>query len=67
MANIFREALRILNKNGAKTEGEKKLIDAATIPLDILPMFSNMTTEEGLEALVKIVEEKEELNSSQVL
>jgi len=59
MANIFREALRLSEKNGARTEEEEKLLATASIPLDILPGFSDMTTKEGLEELAKRVEGKE--------
>ena len=59
MANIFRQALKILGKNGERTEEEKELVTAATIPLDMLPQFNDMTTPEGLEELAKIVEEAE--------
>ncbi|MBA7588169.1 hypothetical protein ES708_30220 [subsurface metagenome] len=59
MDNIFRKALRILDKNGEMTPEEEKLQDAATIPLDLMPQFSNLTTRQGLGALVKMVEEKD--------
>lgn len=59
MPNIFRQALEILDKDGTRTEEEEELLAAATIPLDILPEFNDMTTGEGLEELAKIVEDKD--------
>lgn len=59
MDNIFRQALEILHKNGEMTEEEQELLAAATIPLDLMPQFSNLTTRQGLEDLAKIVEDKD--------
>ena len=57
MANIFRQALKILgNKNGDMT-GEEEIMSAAMIPLIILSQFDEMPISEGLEELAKIVEE----------
>lgn len=59
--NIFREAKHLLNtkKGSEMNEEELLIINAATIPLTILPGFNEMTTDEGLALLVKIVEAKE--------
>jgi len=58
MANIFREALEILdNKNGDMAEEKEGIMSAAMIPLIILPQFNDMYLRKGLEELAKIVEE----------
>lgn len=60
MANIFREALRILDKKNAGGEltAEEQLTDnAADIPLTLLRIFNDTNTPDGLEELAKIVEE----------
>ncbi|MBA7659015.1 hypothetical protein ES703_66978 [subsurface metagenome] len=59
MANLFRQALEILDKNGGRTEEERKLLNAALIPLNIrgCPFLEDMTIGECLEKLAKIVEE----------
>lgn len=70
MPNIFREAKQLLDKKdaGGELTAEELLTDnAADIPLTLLKMFNDINTPEGLEALAKIVEEKEELNSSRIL
>jgi len=61
MANLFRQALEILGKNGEKTEEERKLLNTALIPLNIrgCPFPNDITIGEGLEELAKIVEEAE--------
>ena len=51
--------MRISHKNGEMTEEELLTVNAADIPLTQLRMFNDMTTPEGLEELVKMVEEKD--------
>lgn len=59
MANLFRQALEILDKNGERTEEERELLNTALIPLHIrgCPFPDDMTIAEDLEELAKIVEE----------
>ncbi|GAI59801.1 unnamed protein product [marine sediment metagenome] len=59
MANLFRQALEILDKNGGRTEEERELLSAAMIPLNVrdCPFPAEMTIGECLEKLAKIVEE----------
>ena len=60
MANLFRQALEVLNaKNGERTEEERELLAAAMIPLNVrdCPFPDDMTVGECLEKLAKIVEE----------
>lgn len=54
--NIFRQAKELLQAKSIDemTQEEVLTIKAATIPLDILPEFSDMTTEEGLEYLARL-------------
>ena len=61
MANIFRQALEVLDtKNGDRTEEERGLLNTALIPLNIrgCPFPDDMTIGECLEELAKIVEEE---------
>ena len=57
--NIFREAHRLLaTKSGREmSDDERGLVTTASIPLNLLPEFSDMTIAEGLDALAKLVEE----------
>ncbi len=57
MANIFRQALKILDNENGDMAGEEEIMSAAMIPLIILPQFNDMSLREGLEELAKIVEE----------
>ncbi|GAI63244.1 unnamed protein product [marine sediment metagenome] len=59
MANLFKQALEILGKNGERTEEERELLSAAMIPLNIrgCPFPEDMTISECLEELAKIVGE----------
>lgn len=61
MANIFREAQALRREKPILEMNEEELltVKAADIPLDLLRMFNDMTTPEGLEALVKMVEEED--------
>lgn len=61
MANIFREAQVLLREKpiSEMDYDEVMTVKAAEIPLDLLKMFNDLTTEEGLKALVKMVEEKD--------
>jgi len=58
MASIFREAKRLLDtKKGSELSEEELLtINAATIPLNLLPEFNDKTIDEGLEELARMVE-----------
>lgn len=60
--NIFREAKQLLATKPVEemTQEEVTTVKAATIPLDILPEFDDLTILEGLEELAKIFEEKHE-------
>ncbi|MBU1082467.1 MAG: hypothetical protein KKB59_18420 [Spirochaetes bacterium] len=61
MANIFREAKQLLDKkdSGIELTAEEQLtVNAADIPLTLLKMFNDMTTDEGLGELAKMVEER---------
>ncbi|GAI95865.1 unnamed protein product [marine sediment metagenome] len=59
MANIFREAKQLLETKSIleMTQEEVLTVNAAQIPLDILPEFNHMTTLEGLEVLARLLEE----------
>ncbi|GAI47846.1 unnamed protein product [marine sediment metagenome] len=59
MANIFREALGILdNKHGDElNDEEEELLSAALIPLMILPQYNHVDLREGLAELARMVEE----------
>ena len=59
--NIFREARQLLQDKPVSEMNEEELhiVNAATIPLNILPSFNGMTIDEGLEELAKIVEDKD--------
>lgn len=59
MANIFREALEILNNkhDGNMTKEEAEIVSSAIIPLMILPQYNHVDLREGLEYLARIVEE----------
>ena len=59
MANIFRQALEVLDtKNGDRTEEERELLNTALIPLNIrgCPFPDDMTIGECLEELARMVE-----------
>jgi len=55
MPDIFRQALKILDKKD-RTQEEEELLAAATIPLDLLPEFNELTTRKGLKELAKMAE-----------
>lgn len=57
--NIFREAKELLrDRSLLEMDGEELIIvKAALIPLNILPEFNDITTEEGLEALARMFDE----------
>jgi len=57
MANIFREARRLLQEKPiSEIDDEEMLtVKAADIPLTLLKMFNDINTLDGLEKLVKIV------------
>lgn len=64
MANLFRQALEVLDKKdrGAElTKEECKLLNAALIPLNIrgCPFPGDMAISKCLEELAKIIEEAE--------
>lgn len=58
--NIFREAKQLLRDKPVSEMDEEELhiVNAATIPLNLLKMFNDKTTDEGLEELAKIVEDE---------
>ena len=62
MANLFRQALEILDKNGERTEEERTLLNTALIPLNIhgCPFLDDMTIGECLEEMARMVEEARE-------
>ena len=57
--NLFRQAKELLRDKSILEMNEEEVltVKAAQIPLNILPELSNMTTDQGLEELAKIVEE----------
>lgn len=57
--NIFREAKQLLNTTlvSEMSYEEVLTVKAAVIPLNILPQFNDMTTDEGLEELAQLFEE----------
>ena len=59
MDNIFREAKQLLRDKPISEMDEEELhiVNAATIPLNILPEFNDMTMDEGLEELAKMADE----------
>lgn len=60
--NIFREAQALLREKPVSEMNEEELhiVNAATIPLNLLKRFNDMTIDKGLEELAKIWEEIEE-------
>jgi len=60
MDNIFREAQVLLRakKISEMDYDEVMTVKAAMIPLTQLKMFNDMTTKEGLEELVQMVEDE---------
>lgn len=57
MANIFRQALEVLDtKNGDMTKDEQELLSAAMIPLLLLPEYNDVDLREGLAELAWLVE-----------
>lgn len=54
--NIFRQAKRLLDTKPIEEMGYEEVltVKAALIPLDILPEFNDMTTDEGLEDLSRL-------------
>jgi len=54
--NIFMEAKQLLNTKPVSemTRDEISTVTAATIPLNILPQFNDLTTDQGLEVLSKL-------------
>lgn len=60
--NIFREAKELLDTKPIEemTQEEVTIVKAATIPLNILPEFNDMTTDEGLEELARLFDEARE-------
>lgn len=58
MANIFREALEILNNkhDGNMTKEEAEIVSSAIIPLMILPQYNHVDLREGLAELARMVE-----------
>ena len=67
MTNIYREAQQLLRwKHPMEmNKEEQKTVSAARIPLISLARYNDMTTEEGLEALARIVEENEDAGADQ--
>jgi hypothetical protein len=63
MPDIFRQALKILDKRG-RTEEEDELLAAALIPLDLFPQFNELTTREGLKLLSKMIKEEKHGNTT---
>jgi len=59
--NIFRQAQALLQQKPISEMNEEELhiVNAATIPLTMLKMFNGKTTDEGLDELAKIVEDKD--------
>lgn len=57
--NIFRQAQVLLQQKPVSEMNEEELhiVNAATIPLNTLPQFNDMTIEEGLEELAKMADE----------
>ncbi len=57
--NIFGEAKQLLRDKPISEMNEEELhiVNAATIPLNILPQFNNLTIDEGLEELAKMADE----------
>ncbi|MBU1173099.1 MAG: hypothetical protein KKD44_26345 [Proteobacteria bacterium] len=58
--NIFREAKQLLATKTVltMTENEVQTVKAATIPLNLLPQFNDMTTDEGLDYLARLFDEQ---------
>jgi len=58
-SNIFRQAKQLLQDKPVleMNEEELEVINTATMPLLLLRHFSDMTINDGLEELAKIVEE----------
>jgi len=56
--NIFRQAKKLLRSKSVfdMTEEEETVVGAAMIPLDLLPQFNDMTRDEGLEVLSKMLD-----------
>jgi len=57
--NIFRQAKQLLNEKPVleMNEEELEIVNTATMPLLLLRHFSDMTINNGLEELAKMVEE----------
>ncbi len=66
---LFREAQALRREKPISELNEEELltVKAADIPLDLLRRFNDKTTDEGLEELVQMVEEKEELSGNLIL
>lgn len=63
MGSIFQEALKIIrSKNPVDwTEEEQHTVNAATIPLNMLPAFNDMTIELGLEVLAALAKLRDDV------
>lgn len=59
--NIFRQAKQLLNEKPVleMNEEELEVIKIATMPLLLLRQFSELSIDEGLEELAKIVDESQ--------
>lgn len=68
MVNIFQEAINLLDNKPPETwsEEEQLTVNAAQIPLNILPEFNEMTTRQGLNYLadLKRMEELAEIRDA---
>lgn len=66
MTNIFREAQLLRGKHLLEmSREEQETVSAAEIPLTILARYNDMTTEEGLEDLARMVEENKGAEADQ--
>ena len=57
--NVFRQAKQLLNEKSVleMNEEELQIVNAATIPLLLLRHFSDLSIDDGLEELAKMVDE----------
>lgn len=64
MGNIFQEALNILqSKQPAEmTDDETKTVQVASIPLNVLSQFNDMTPEQGLKLLAYLIDLRDEVH-----
>jgi hypothetical protein len=63
MGNIFLEALALIRSKKLEemTEEEIMTVHAASIPLDLIPEFGEMTKEQGLEMLASVVKLRDDV------